>query len=79
MSGAVTDDDVLGELDEQIVAMILRRAALIREHESARRVAGLPARELARETAFVRRYAARLGRHGAEVARSVLSLSRSAG
>lgn len=64
------------DLDEQIIALILHRADLIRKQQTARRVAGLPARELAQEAALVRRYVALLGRHGAEVAGSVLSLSR---
>jgi len=70
---------IIEDLDEQIISMILRRAELARRHQSLRRAAGLPDIELARENEELRRYVARLGRQGAEIARVVLSLSRAPG
>jgi chorismate mutase len=71
-----TTADLLDHLDEQIISMVLRRAELARQYQSARHAEGLPARELAREYATVHRYVARLGRRGADMVRPVLSLSQ---
>ncbi|MEU6084096.1 hypothetical protein [Streptomyces sp. NPDC047108] len=67
---------VLDDLDEQIVAMVLRRAELARRYQSVRRVSGLPATELAWENRTLSRFADRLGAKGADIARAVLSLSQ---
>jgi chorismate mutase len=70
------DESILEDLDEQIIAMVLRRTELARRYQSERRMEGLPTRDLARENAMLRRYVSRLGRYGAEVAGPVLSLSQ---
>ncbi|MEV6314522.1 hypothetical protein [Streptomyces sp. NPDC051776] len=67
---------VLDDLDEQIIAMVLRRAELARRYQSVRRVSGLPATELAWENRMLCRFADRLGTKGADIARAVLSLSQ---
>ncbi|MFG2193645.1 hypothetical protein [Streptomyces sp. NPDC048639] len=67
---------VLDDLDEQIVAMVLRRAELARRYQSVRRMSGLPATELAWENRTLGRFADRLGAKGADIARAVLSLSQ---
>jgi len=67
---------IVDELDDQIVRAVLCRAELARQEQSERRRAGLPASELAWENAMLARYADRLGRKGADIARAVLSLSQ---
>lgn len=71
-------EPTVDELDEQVVALILCRAAQARRDESARRAQGLPARQLTRENEMVQRFAARLGERGSVIAAAVLALSRPA-
>ncbi|GAB7108607.1 hypothetical protein JCM4814A_69210 [Streptomyces phaeofaciens JCM 4814] len=67
--------DGLDSLDDQIIALLLRRAELARGHRSARRTAGLPASELTWENRVLARYGARLGRPGTGIGRAVLALT----
>ncbi|MEU5631213.1 hypothetical protein ACH47C_15860 [Streptomyces rishiriensis] len=67
---------LLADLDGQIITLVLRRAELARYDQSARRLSGLPASELAWENAVLGRYAEALGRHGADIGRALLTLSR---
>ncbi|MFG2576082.1 chorismate mutase [Streptomyces sp. NPDC048481] len=67
---------LLADLDGQIITLVLRRAELARYDQSARRLSGLPASELAWENAVLGRYADALGRQGADIGRALLMLSR---
>ncbi|WBP90363.1 chorismate mutase family protein [Kitasatospora cathayae] len=67
----------LSALDEQLIAQLARRVRLARGHQLSRRAAGLPTTSLAQENAMLRRYAARFGNQGAEIALAILELSRS--
>jgi hypothetical protein len=64
-------------LDEMLIAMVIERTLRARDSSAARAEAGLPARKMAWEYAMVKRYAARLGPQGAEIARAVLVLAHS--
>jgi chorismate mutase len=64
------------ELDEQLVALIQRRAEAARRDQLARRAEGLPARQLSGEHKMVQRYATRLGARGGDIAVAVLALSQ---
>ncbi|MFJ8154973.1 hypothetical protein [Streptomyces sp. NPDC094468] len=69
---------LLENLDVQIVAMVLRRAALARHYHAQRRTAGLPQSELAWENQVLGRYAEPLGSRGTDIGRAVLALSQAA-
>ncbi|MEU2622620.1 hypothetical protein ABZ642_31600 [Streptomyces sp. NPDC007157] len=69
---------LLENLDGQIVAMVLRRAALARHYHALRRTAGLPQSELAWENQVLRQYTEPLGTKGTDIGRAVLALSRAA-
>ncbi|MEV7035058.1 hypothetical protein AB0N99_33135 [Streptomyces sp. NPDC093272] len=69
---------LLENLDGQIVAMVLRRAALARHYHAQRRTAGLPQSELAWENQVLGRYAEPLGSRGTDIGRAVLALSQAA-
>ncbi|MEU7903621.1 hypothetical protein [Actinoplanes sp. NPDC049118] len=64
-------------LDDLLITLLIDRTLRARDHHAARCEAGLPARKMAWEYAMVKRYAARLGPHGAEIARAVLALAHS--
>ncbi|MFJ3218731.1 hypothetical protein ACIPLC_22765 [Kitasatospora sp. NPDC086801] len=66
----------LSELDEQLIAQLVHRVRLARDHQLSRRAAGLPTTSLAQENAMLRRYASRLGDRGAGIALAILELSR---
>ncbi|SCD29200.1 Chorismate mutase type II [Streptomyces sp. di188] len=68
--------DELGDLDGQIVALLLRRAELADRHRRLRLAAGLPAAELAWENQVLTRYGDRLGPRGTDIGRAVLALPR---
>jgi chorismate mutase len=67
---------LLDDLDGQIISMVLRRAELARYEQSARRMSGLPASELARDNSVLGRYAEELGQQGVGIGRAVLVLSQ---
>ncbi|WP_433545015.1 chorismate mutase [Streptomyces sp. CA-294286] len=66
----------LAELDDQLIALVLRRARRARDVQLVRRTSGRPMSPLARENEMLRRYAQRLGREGTAIALAVLALSR---
>lgn len=69
-------EPTVDDLDEQLLALILCRAEYARRDQMTRRAEGLPARQLSVENDMVRRYAARLGTRGGEIAVAVLALSQ---
>ncbi|WP_189082429.1 hypothetical protein [Mangrovihabitans endophyticus] len=64
-------------LDDLLITLLIDRTRRARDHHAARCEAGLPARKLAWEYAMMKRYTARLGAHGADIARAVLALAHS--
>jgi hypothetical protein len=70
------DELLLGELDELLVSVLVLRVHRARLHQLARRAEGLPATKLSWEHTMVKQYVSRLGKHGAEIARAVLALSK---
>ncbi|OJF16265.1 hypothetical protein [Couchioplanes caeruleus] len=72
------EEDSCDPLDDLIVTLLIARTAQARRHRAARREAGLPARTMASEYAMVKRFTARLGPRGAEIAQVVLALTHSA-
>jgi hypothetical protein len=68
----------LREFNELLIHLLLRWVQRARDHQLARRTAGLPTINVSWENAIVDQYAARLGRDGAEIALALLALSRPA-
>lgn len=68
----------IDELDGQIVALVQQRLEVSRAIQRARLAAGGRRVEHSREVDIVNRYAAALGRPGADVALALLTLARGA-
>ncbi|MBW5485755.1 chorismate mutase [Streptomyces bambusae] len=62
--------------DDQIIALIVQRAALVHEIQRNRAEAGRPTTRLARETQVIARYRGSLGRAGVDLALRLLNLCR---
>lgn len=75
---ACPDDAVAGlrVLDELLIQLLLDWTDQARDHQLARRAAGLSAISISWENATVDRYASCLGRPGARIALALLALSR---
>ena len=69
----------IDELDAQIVALVQQRLEVSRGIQRARLAAGGRRVEHSREVDIVNRYAAALGRPGADVALALLALARGPG
>ncbi|GGQ85017.1 chorismate mutase family protein [Couchioplanes azureus] len=65
------------QLDGLLIALLVDRTLVARDHQAARGEAGLPVRKMAWEYAMVKRYTAQLGPPGAEIARALLALAHS--
>ncbi|MCX5380977.1 chorismate mutase [Streptomyces sp. NBC_00091] len=63
-------------LDDQIIALVAHRAALVNEIQRDRTAAGGPGTRLSRETQVIARYSNSLGRPGVELALLLLNLCR---
>ncbi|MGC9497334.1 chorismate mutase [Streptomyces sp. WG7] len=64
------------ELDAAIIELVRRRTEICAQLAARRRAAGVPAIELARENAVLRRYGEALGRPGVPLAMCLTELGR---
>jgi chorismate mutase len=68
--------EFIGELDDSLISLILRRMKAMQDLEGLRRAVGAPRVELSRENEVLRHYYSALGRSGTSLALALFELSR---